>query len=89
MNSAAATDWDPASWRSRVAGQLPAYPDATGAASVMAELRRLPPLVTSWETRPRAELALAQEGNAFAAGRDCAETGRSHFERHKAKISCR
>ena len=68
--------WHPASWLARTAGQIPAYRDQQRAAAVMAELARLPPLVTSWEVDAlRASLALAGEGKAFVLqGGDCAET---------------
>jgi len=38
--------WNPDSWRSRVAGQQPLYPDATAVERTLAEISRLPPLVT-------------------------------------------
>ena len=68
--------WHPASWLARMAGQIPVYRDQQRAAAVMAELARLPPLVTSWEVDAlRAHLALAGEGKAFVLqGGDCAET---------------
>jgi 3-deoxy-7-phosphoheptulonate synthase len=68
--------WHPASWLARTAGQIPTYRDQQRAAAVMAELARLPPLVTSWEVDAlRAHLALAGEGKAFVLqGGDCAET---------------
>ncbi len=68
--------WHPASWLARTVGQIPAYRDQQRAAAVMAELARLPPLVTSWEVDAlRAHLALAGEGKAFVLqGGDCAET---------------
>lgn len=59
-------DWAPDSWRSRPALQLPVYPDATALAEVQAELRGLPPLVTSWEILAlKQQLAEAQEGRRF------------------------
>lgn len=68
--------WHPASWLDRTAGQIPAYRDQQRAEAVMAELARLPPLVTSWEVDAlRDQLALAGEGKAFVLqGGDCAET---------------
>ena len=42
-------EWNPQSWRGRTALQQPDYPDAEALESVLDELRRLPPLVTSWE----------------------------------------
>lgn len=69
-------DWQPASWHSRTAGQIPVYRDQPGAEAVMEELARLPPLVTSWEVDVlRSQLALAGEGQAFILqGGDCAES---------------
>ncbi|MDP2322708.1 MAG: 3-deoxy-7-phosphoheptulonate synthase class II [Gammaproteobacteria bacterium] len=68
--------WHPASWLARTAGQIPSYKDQQRADAVMAELARLPPLVTSWEVDElRGQLALAGEGRAFVLqGGDCAET---------------
>jgi 3-deoxy-7-phosphoheptulonate synthase len=70
------TGWHPASWLTRVAGQIPAYRDTRRAEAAMAALARLPPLVTSWEVDSlREQLALAGEGKAFILqGGDCAET---------------
>lgn len=68
--------WTPASWQARTATQLPHYPDAGELASVLGELRGLPPLVTSWEILSlRQQLAEAQEGKRFVLqGGDCAES---------------
>ncbi len=68
-------DWTPSSWRARTALQLPTYPDAEALAGVQAELRALPPLVTSWEILAlKQQLADAQEGRRFLLqGGDCAE----------------
>jgi 3-deoxy-7-phosphoheptulonate synthase len=74
--SGVAEGWSPASWRERPAAQLPAYPDAGALAQAMAELRSLPPLVTSWEILAlKQQVAEAQEGRRFLlqAG-DCAES---------------
>ena len=67
--------WAPDSWRARVALQQPVYPDCAALESALAELRRLPPLVTSWEVvRLREQLAEAAEGRGFVLqGGDCAE----------------
>ena len=67
--------WSPDSWRELTASQQPNYPDATAVAGVLAELHRLPPLVTSWEIESLKEmLADAANGNAFLLqGGDCAE----------------
>lgn len=69
-------DWSPASWRTRVALQLPTYPDALELETALAELHRLPPLVTSWETLAlKQQIAEAQTGARFLLqGGDCAET---------------
>jgi 3-deoxy-7-phosphoheptulonate synthase len=73
----AATDaWTPRSWRARTVQQLPSYPDAEALESTLAELRRLPPLVTSWEILSlKQQFAEAQEGRRFLLqGGDCAES---------------
>ncbi|MFL6592945.1 MAG: class II 3-deoxy-7-phosphoheptulonate synthase [Luteimonas sp.] len=71
-------DWAPGSWRSRPALQQPVYPDRDALADVQAELRGLPPLVTSWEILAlKQQLAEAQEGKRFLLqGGDCAESFR-------------
>lgn len=73
-----ATDnaWAPESWRGKPALQMPTYPDAAALASTQAELRALPPLVTSREILTlKQQLAEAQEGKRFLLqGGDCAET---------------
>jgi 3-deoxy-7-phosphoheptulonate synthase len=71
-----APDWAPDSWRGRPAAQQPAYPDPEALAGVQEELRRLPPLVTSWEILElKRLLAEAQEGKRFLLqGGDCAES---------------
>ncbi|MGH8085215.1 MAG: class II 3-deoxy-7-phosphoheptulonate synthase [Lysobacter sp.] len=69
-------DWTTMSWRGFTAMQLPQYPDPTELEGVLAELRGLPPLVTSWEILAlKQQLAEAQEGKRFLLqGGDCAET---------------
>ena len=58
--------WTPESWRGRPALQQPEYADGAALESVLAELRQLPPLVTSWEIlRLREQLADAVQGKAF------------------------
>lgn len=67
--------WTPESWRAYPALQQPVYPDPAALEQVLAELRQLPPLVTSWEVVSlREKLAAAARGEAFVlqAG-DCAE----------------
>ncbi|MFT4248328.1 MAG: 3-deoxy-7-phosphoheptulonate synthase class II [Pseudomonas sp.] len=67
--------WSPDSWRSRQALQMPTYPDTAALEDTLAELRQLPPLVTSWEVIAlKQQLAEAQEGKRFLLqGGDCAE----------------
>ena len=69
-------NWQPDSWRSRPARQLPTYPDQAQLAEVQEELRALPPLVTSWEILSlKQQLAEAQAGRRFLLqGGDCAES---------------
>src|SRR5689334_6166353 len=68
-------EWTPESWRGMPALQQPEYPDAVAVERVLAELRQLPPLVTSWEiVRLRSQLAEAVAGKRFVLqGGDCAE----------------
>ena len=70
------TDWHPASWSQYPASQQATYPDQAALERVIAELSKLPPLVTSWEVDALKEhVALAQRGQAFVLqGGDCAET---------------
>jgi len=70
------TDWHPASWQSFPAAQQVSYPDQAGLERAVAELSRLPPIVTSWEIDSlKALIARAQRGDAFVLqGGDCAET---------------
>jgi len=71
-----AKDWTPASWQSRPHEQQPVYPDAADLARALAQLRELPPLVTSWEIFALKNLlAEAAEGRRFLLqGGDCAES---------------
>ncbi len=70
------TDWHPASWQSLTAAQQPTYPDQQALERVVADLSRLPPIVTSWEIDAlREQIAQAQRGDAFVLqGGDCAES---------------
>ena len=70
------TEWHPASWQRLDAAQQPVYPDQTSLERTVAELSRLPPLVTSWEVEALKNLfAKAQRGEAFVLqGGDCAES---------------
>ena len=68
--------WTPESWRARIAGQQPDWPDSDAVDAVLAEIRALPPLVFAGEARTLTDsLAAAHEGRAFllVAG-DCAES---------------
>ncbi|MFN0246602.1 MAG: class II 3-deoxy-7-phosphoheptulonate synthase [Kofleriaceae bacterium] len=68
--------WSPHSWKQKTAHQQPAYLDTDAVARVVAEMGRLPPLVTSWEVEQlRGELARAAAGDSFVLqGGDCAES---------------
>lgn len=69
-------DWHPASWQSKQAAQQASYPDTAALDRAVADLSRLPPIVTSWEVDALKEhIAKAQRGDAFVLqGGDCAET---------------
>lgn len=73
--AATASHWAPDSWRGRPALQMPTYPDPQALETALAQLRQLPPLVTSWEILAlKQQLAEAQEGERFLLqGGDCAE----------------
>ncbi len=68
--------WTPNSWKQKTAHQQATYPDSDALARVVAEMGRLPPLVTSWEVEQlRGDLARATRGDAFVLqGGDCAES---------------
>ena len=70
------SDWSPMSWQTRSAHYQPTYPDQAALQRVLAKLRQLPPLVTSWGVETlKAELAEAAAGKRFLLqGGDCAET---------------
>jgi 3-deoxy-7-phosphoheptulonate synthase len=74
--SVAKTEWHPASWQSLAAAQQPSYPDKAALERAIANLSRLPPIVTSWEIEGLKEkIARAQRGEAFVLqGGDCAES---------------
>jgi 3-deoxy-7-phosphoheptulonate synthase len=69
------TDWHPDSWQDRRAAQQPVYNDLAKLDAVVAQLGRLPPIVSSWEIESLKEhLARAQQGAAFVLqGGACAE----------------
>src|SRR5450432_3200393 len=68
--------WSPDSWMQRPHAQSTRYDDTVDLARVVSRLRRLPPLVTSWEVEQlKSFLADAQQGKRFVLqGGDCAET---------------
>src|SRR5487761_2735726 len=68
--------WSPSSWETRPVGQEVRYDDPAEVQAVLAKLRALPPLVTSWEVETlKSLIAEAQEGKRFLLqGGDCAET---------------
>jgi 3-deoxy-7-phosphoheptulonate synthase len=70
------TDWHPATWQRLDAAQQPSYPDQAALERAVAELSRLPPIVTSWEIDGLRDLiARAQRGEGFVLqGGDCAES---------------
>ncbi|MDQ4148406.1 MAG: 3-deoxy-7-phosphoheptulonate synthase class II [Actinomycetota bacterium] len=70
------TTWSPSSWRARPAQQQPDWTEDSRLDQVLAELKRLPPLVFAGEARSlKAALGKAGRGEAFVlqAG-DCAES---------------
>ncbi len=70
------SNWSPDSWRRFPALQQPVYGDPVELESVLKRLRRLPPLVTSWEIEDlKAGLVAVSKGHAFLlqAG-DCSES---------------
>jgi 3-deoxy-7-phosphoheptulonate synthase len=71
-----APGWSPSSWREKPAVQQPAYPDALALEAALAEVRALPPLVTSWEILAlKRHLGECAEGRSFLLqGGDCAES---------------
>lgn len=68
--------WSPSSWQTRPAAQQIPYDDPGALRAACEDLRRLPPLVTSYEIeRLKTHLADAEAGNRFLLqGGDCAET---------------
>jgi 3-deoxy-7-phosphoheptulonate synthase len=69
-------DWSPGSWQARRAAQQPVYPDAKALKLALAQLARLPPLVTSWEIEGlKHQLAESVRGERFLLqGGDCSES---------------
>lgn len=75
-NAPALDLWQPDSWRSRPARQMPEYPDLKQLDAACAQLAQFPPLVVESEVQAlRAELAEVAAGRAFLLqGGDCAES---------------
>ncbi|MFO0895247.1 MAG: 3-deoxy-7-phosphoheptulonate synthase class II [Phycisphaerales bacterium] len=71
----ARVDWSPERWRNLPTPQQPAWPDQAALDRALGELRRLPPLVTSWEIESlKSQLAEAARGQRFLLqGGDCCE----------------
>jgi len=76
--------WTPSSWQTKPMAQAVQYPDPAALERVLAELSRLPPLVTSWEIeRLKSQLAEAALGQRFLLqGGDCAES----FEECRSEV---
>lgn len=68
--------WSPESWKSRPIAHAPPYDDADALDEAVTQLKRLPPLVTSFEVeRLKSQIAEAQRGERLVLqGGDCAET---------------
>jgi 3-deoxy-7-phosphoheptulonate synthase len=76
MNAPLHAGWAPDSWKARKVAQQPNYPDPESFHAVLAQLARLPPLVTSWEIETlKGQLAEAVRGERFLLqGGDCSES---------------
>ncbi|MFA7070309.1 MAG: 3-deoxy-7-phosphoheptulonate synthase, partial [Sulfurimonas sp.] len=68
--------WSPSSWRDRPILQQPTYPNKDELESVLAQLKKYPPLVFAGEARRlKEQLADVARGEAFLLqGGDCAES---------------
>src|SRR6267142_6470408 len=68
--------WAPGSWQRKSAAQQPVYPDPAALQDTLAQLAKLPPLVTSWEIENlKHQLAEAARGERFLLqGGDCSES---------------
>lgn len=69
-------NWDPTSWQNMEASQQANYPDQDKLDAAVSDLKKLPPIVTSWEVdKLREHIASAQKGEVFVLqGGDCAES---------------
>ena len=76
QNTITPLDWQPNSWQKKPAVQLPRYPDTDALEKTLAQLARLPPLVTSWEIEKlKEQLAEVTRGQRFLLqGGDCSES---------------
>ena len=76
MTKTKAKDWNPSSWRSKEARQMPVYADKAALQGIEDELRIMPPLVFAGEARAlQADLAKVSQGQGFLLqGGDCAES---------------
>lgn len=70
------TEWTRDSWQTKVANQMPVYPDSEKLAQVTETLANQPPLVFAGEVRAlKRDLAKVARGEAFLLqGGDCAES---------------
>jgi 3-deoxy-7-phosphoheptulonate synthase len=70
------TDWSPISWKTKPAAQQVAYRCPEEADRIVAQIAKLPPLVTSWEVLAlKSQLADAVRGDRFLLqGGHCAES---------------
>ncbi|MCP5115273.1 MAG: 3-deoxy-7-phosphoheptulonate synthase, partial [bacterium] len=68
-------EWSPGLWRNKTAAQQPSYPSDVELRAALAELSKLPPLVTPWEVASlKSKLAEAAAGKRFLLqGGNCAE----------------
>jgi 3-deoxy-7-phosphoheptulonate synthase len=68
--------WALDSWQRKQAAQQPVYRDCESLEKVVAQLEKLPPMVTSWEVEAlKTQLAEAARGERFLLqGGDCAES---------------
>src|SRR6267378_7399059 len=75
LNATTPPDWTPSSWQKKPAGQLPTYPNEQALHGALAQLSRLPPLVTSWEIENlKHQLSEVASGQRFLLqGGDCSE----------------
>lgn len=69
-------NWNPKSWRSKIALQQPTYKDLNALEAVEKEINKYPPLIFAGEARTlKTHLAKVSKGEAFLLqGGDCAES---------------